>query len=192
MSTPSVKQFDGDPEALAIDRALESVRAMVNTCIQCGTCSGSCPNVFAMDETPRKMWRQLITGNGHRIFDTHTFDLCSACYYCTLRCPRRLPLTEAMGCLKQVAARFQLGPYAKSQRFYGAFMESVRRHGRVREMELMTLYFTAMKNPFLPLRFAGLGMRLMGKGKVHLQLPSKGRQLLDRLYKKAEEMEGRP
>ena len=191
MSIPSGKRLDGGPEAPAIDQALEQVRGMVKTCIQCGTCSGSCPNVFAMDKTPRKMWRQLIAGNGQSIFDTHTFDLCSACYACTLRCPRGLPLTEAMGRLKQIAARFRLGPYAKSRRFYGAFMESVRRHGRVREMELMTLYFTAMKNPFLPLRFAGLGMRLMGKGKVHLQIPSKGRQRLDRLYRKAEEMEGR-
>lgn len=192
MSFPSVKQLGGDPDIPAIEPALERVRGMVKSCIQCGTCSGSCPNVFAMDRTPRKMWRQLITGNGQCIFDTHTFDLCSTCYTCTLRCPRRLPLTEAMGRLKQIAARHRLGPFAKSRRFYGALMESVRRHGRVREMELMTLYFTAMKNPFLPLRFARLGMRLMGKGKVHLQMPSKGLQRLDRLYRKAEEMEGRP
>jgi heterodisulfide reductase subunit C len=71
-------------------------------------------------------------------------------------------------------------------------MESVRRHGRVREMEFMTLYFNAMKNPLLPLRFAALGIKLMLKGKVHLQIPSKGDGTLAALFRKAEELEEAP
>ena len=168
---------------------LAPVREMVQACIQCGTCSGSCPNEFAMDLTPRKMWRLVLLGQKEKIFRSKTFSLCSACYTCTLRCPRGLPLTEAMIALKQIAARENMPNYRRSTLFYEKFMESVRRHGRVREMEFMTLYFTALKNPFIPLQFATLGMRLMSRGKIGLQLPSKGTAPLEPLFKKVRELE---
>ena len=41
---------------------LAAVREMVQACIQCGTCTGSCPNEFAMDVTPRRLWRLVLTG----------------------------------------------------------------------------------------------------------------------------------
>jgi heterodisulfide reductase subunit C len=68
-------------------------------------------------------------------------------------------------------------------------MESVYRHGRVREMELMTLFCISMKNPFLALRFAPLGIKLMSKGKVSLEIPSKGNGALKAIFRKVEELE---
>jgi len=177
-------------EKLSVYDALAPIREKIQACIQCGTCSGSCPNEFAMDMTPRHLWRLLLMGQAEDIFHSKTFMLCSACYYCTLRCPRGLPLTEAMGELKQIAARENLVPYNQSVRFYKSFMESVRRHGRVQEMEFMTLYFASMKSPFLPLRFAPLGLRLMSKGKVHLHIPLQNDpNSLYAVFRKAEEME---
>jgi len=182
---------ENEPIGVSSPEALASVREMVQACIQCGTCSGSCPNEFAMDSTPRRLWRLVLMGQEEEIFSSVTFTLCSACYYCTLRCPRGLPLTEAMADLKQFAAREGLVKHRQSSLFYQNFMKSVRRHGKVREMEFMTLYFAAMKNPLLPFRFASLGMRLMGKGKVHIQIPSKGKGKLDAIFRKVEELEGR-
>ena len=170
---------------------LAPIRDMVNSCIQCGTCTGSCPNAFAMDLTPRQLWYNVLMGEKETIFHSKTFSLCSVCYYCTLRCPRGLPLTETMSALKQIAAKENLAPYKKSVRFYKSFMESVRRHGRVREMEFMTLYFLSMKNPFIPFKFAPLGMRLMAKGKVSLKIPSKGSGALEAIFRKVEELEKR-
>jgi len=170
---------------------LVPIRDMVNSCIQCGTCTGSCPNAFAMDITPRQLWYNVLMGEKETIFHSKTFSLCSVCYYCTLRCPRGLPLTETMSALKQIAAKENLAPYKKSIRFYKSFMESVRRHGRVREMEFMTLYFISMKNPFIPFKFAPLGMKLMGKGKVSLEIPSKGSGALETIFRKVEELEKR-
>jgi len=171
---------------------LAPIQEMVRTCIQCGTCTGSCPNAFAMDQTPRRLWRMVLMGQKDVIFQSKTFALCSSCYYCTLRCPRGLPLTEAMGALKQIAARENLAKYRQSSLFYKSFIKSVRRHGRVREMEFMTLYFTSMKNPFVPFRFASLGMRLMLKKKIFLQFPSKGKGPLEAIFRKVEELEERP
>jgi heterodisulfide reductase subunit C len=59
-------------------------------------------------------------------------------------------------------------------------------------MEFMTLYFNAMKNPLLPLRFAALGVKLMLKGKVPLQIPSKGGGALAALFRQAAELEEVP
>jgi len=150
---------------------LAPVQEMIRSCIQCGTCTGSCPNEFAMDHTPRQLWRMVLMGLKDEIFQSKTFALCSACYCCTLRCPRGLPLTEAMEALKQIAARENLKQYKHSVQFYKTFIQSVRRHGRVNEMEFMTLYFAALKNPLTPLRFAPLGIKLLSKGKVSM-LPS--------------------
>lgn len=142
-----------------------------------------------MDVTPRRLWRLVQMEREAEIFRTQSFALCSSCYYCTLRCPRGLPLTEAMAALKQSAARRNLRPYRKSTLFYQSFLHSVRRHGRVREMELMALYFSKLKHPFLPLRFAPLGLKLMRKGKLPLQLPSRGSGKLTALFQKVAEIE---
>ncbi|MCP4118408.1 MAG: heterodisulfide reductase [Desulfobacteraceae bacterium] len=166
------------------------LKTTLNSCIQCGTCTASCPNEFDMDLAPRKLWRMVLMDRHEEIFDSRTFTLCSSCYLCTLRCPRGLPLTAAMAKLKAVAAKSDLAKHRTSTRFYKSFMESVRRHGRVREGEFMGLYFLAMKNPLLPLRFASLGIQLIKKNKVAFELPAKsGVGNLDRLFKKAAEIE---
>jgi len=173
----------------AVSDELAPVQEMVRACIQCGTCTGSCPNEFAMDYTPRRLWRMVLMDQKAEIFQSKTFALCSACYYCTLRCPRGLPLTEAMNALKQIAARNNLVSHKDSVQFYKNFMRSVRRHGRVNEMEFMLLYFTALKNPLTPLRFAPLGMRLMLKGKVSMRPPLKRQRPLEKLFRKVEALE---
>jgi len=181
-----------DEQRARLDKKLAPVRKMVQACIQCGTCTGSCPNAFAMDFTPRRLWRMVLMGKTEKIFHSRTFALCSTCYTCTLRCPRGLALTEAMSALKQVAASEALAPYAQSVRFYKSFMESVRRHGRVREMEFMTLYFLSMKNPLTPLQYTPLGMRLMAKRKISIEIPSKGKERLEAMFRKAEALENQP
>jgi len=168
---------------------LAPVQEMVRACIQCGTCTGSCPNEFAMDHTPRRLWRMVLMGMKDQIFQSKTFSLCSNCYYCTLRCPRGLPLTEAMDALKEIAARENLAKYRQSTLFYKNFLRSVRRHGRVNEMEFMALYFAALKSPFSPLRFAPLGVRLMLKRKVSLAVPLTARRPLEAIFRNVAAME---
>ena len=168
---------------------LKPIQEMVRTCIQCGTCTGSCPNAFAMDHTPRQLWRMVLMEKTDEIFQSKTFTLCSSCYYCTLRCPRGLTLTEAMSGLKQIAARQGFSKYNQSTLFYKSFLGSVRRHGRVKEMEFMTLYFASMKNPILPIQFTPLGIKLLLKRKISVQIPLKGHSSLNTIFKKIKELE---
>jgi heterodisulfide reductase subunit C len=173
----------------ALPNVLAPVQEMVRACIQCGTCSASCPNEFAMNHTPRMLWRMVLMGMKDQIFQSQTFALCSSCYCCTLRCPRGLPLTEAMAALKQIAARKKQKNYRHSTLFYKNFLRSVRRHGRVNEMEFMALYFADMRNPLIPLRFASLGTRLMQKKKVSLAIPLTARRPLEAIFQNVEAME---
>ncbi len=185
---PAIHEIKNDSDMIAPDH-FEKIQEMVLTCIQCGTCTGSCPNAQSMDFTPRHLWRLVLMGQKDLIFKSKTFALCSSCYFCTLRCPRGLALTEAMSALKQLAARENIESFRQSARFYGSFLESVRRHGRVREMEMMNLYFIAMKNPLIPFKYAGLGIKLMRKRKIPLHLPSKGNGVLDKIFRKVQELE---
>ncbi len=176
-------------ESVSASEPLARIQEMIRPCIQCGTCSVSCPNAFAMDHTPRQLWRLVLLGQKDEIFHSKTFSLCSDCYTCTLRCPRGLPLTEAMDALKQIAAGENLAEYKHSILFYKNFIRSVRRHGRVREMEFMTNYFAALKNPLAPFRFASLGIKLIAKGKVSVKWPRKARIPLEKMFQKVNELE---
>jgi heterodisulfide reductase subunit C len=168
---------------------LVRIQEMVRSCIQCGTCTASCPNEFAMDHTPRQLWRLVLLGQKDKIFSSKTFSLCSDCYTCTLRCPRGLELTEAMDALKQISVEENPTQYKTSILFYKNFIRSVRRHGRVNEMEFMTYYFAALRDPLAPFRFASLGMKLMTKGKISLKWPLRARTPLEKMFQKIAELE---
>jgi heterodisulfide reductase subunit C len=168
----------------------ETAKEMLSTCIQCGTCTASCPNTEFMDITPRHMWRLLLTDHVEKLFSSKSFIMCSSCYYCTLRCPRGLELTSAMSLLKQAASKLELKQFRRSSLFYKSFLDSVKKHGRVKEMEFMTQYFMAMKNPVMPFSYASLGLKLLSKGKIHPEFPSGNKGKLTALFNKVAELEG--
>ncbi len=161
------------------------------TCVQCGTCSSSCPNARFMDITPRRMWRAVQMDRVDQVFYSQTFMLCASCYVCTLRCPRGLPLTGAMAQLKQVAFALDLARFRRSIRFYQAFMDNIRQYGRVRETELMARYFLAVKDPRVPLSYTGMGIRLMAKHKLHPHFPGWGPGRLAPLFERAAQQQER-
>lgn len=182
-----------EPEVLQVKPGsqcpeLEEVRELMNACMQCGTCTASCPNAESMDLTPRMIWRLLQLGLGDMVFESRTFWLCSACYACQLRCPRGMPTTRAMAALKRAGALRREERFNAA--FYRSFAENVRRYGRIQELALMNGYFMRMRDPLLPIKFAGLGMKLMRRGKV--KPPDRSmRGRLDPIFNKVREMEGR-
>jgi heterodisulfide reductase subunit C2 len=176
----------GASAANSMDAIAEKMRA----CMQCGVCTGSCASSIAMDLTPRQIWKRLQMGLKDEIFNSKTFWMCSACYYCTLRCPRGLPLTENMAALKRAATAEGIRKEKKSPVFYRSFLKTVRRYGRIREAEMMARYFLGLKSPIVPMSFLPLGIKLMMRGKISPQFPSfAGEGKLDKLFRKVEELE---
>ena len=73
----------------------------LETCIQCGTCSGSCPVAKYMDQTPRRIIAMVNAGMKDEVLKTNTFWYCASCYQCTVRCPSGIDIAEAMYALKR-------------------------------------------------------------------------------------------
>ena len=190
METATQNETRHAPEHRDLSASVASIQEMVRACMQCGTCSASCPNAANMDYTPRQMWRLLLTGFVEEVFSSKTFKLCSSCYTCTLRCPRGLPLTEAVHALKRLAAAREREERKGSDTlFYRLFMDNVRKYGRVQETKLMFDYFLGKRDPMLPLAYTPLGLRMMAKGKLHA--PSgRHKGVLEALFQQVGAMEG--
>lgn len=179
----SAKRDSGFVDRLSPDGRL------LRRCIQCGTCSASCPASHAMDISPRQMWRMVQLGLEEEVLRSKTMWLCSLCYQCQVRCPRGIPLTDTITLLKEMALKRQLAASRESAGFYRVFTDVIRRYGRNREIEFMVRFFLAA-NPLLALNFAGLGLTLLSRGKAHLELPKLGGEgRLDRLFERVAELE---
>ncbi|MGQ9467081.1 MAG: 4Fe-4S dicluster domain-containing protein [Anaerolineae bacterium] len=159
------------------------------SCIQCGTCTASCPAAPAMDLSPRRMWRMVQLGMTEEVLRSKSIWLCSLCYNCQVRCPRGIPLTETITRLKELAMERGIVSSPASGAFYRTFVGVMRRYGRMRELEVMARYFLA-SNPLAALGFARLGLTMLARGKIGLELPRLGGEgRLDRLFQRVAELE---
>jgi len=169
-------------------------REKLLTCIQCGTCTASCPTAYAMDYTPRQLWRLIQLGLKEEVLTSNSFWLCTACYSCTLRCLRGIACTETMSTLKRMAVSMGMEKLSSSARFYEAFRDTVRRHGRLHEVELMATFFGRAKR-LGAMGYTRLGFTLWRKGKVSLDASAvniRGLNQIEAIYRKVEELEAKP
>ena len=65
-----------DLTSVTVDRAfaqaLTPTDASLRTCFQCGTCSASCPSAYAMDYSPRVLWRMIQLGLKDEVLNSRT------------------------------------------------------------------------------------------------------------------------
>jgi heterodisulfide reductase subunit C len=141
-------------------------------CIQCGTCTGSCPVSYAMDISPRMLIALFRAGEIERILRSRTIWICASCYMCTTRCPQNIKITDTLYALKRTAMEAGLYPdrfpvYLLSR----IFVQIMNRYGRNHEGLLLLLYYLR-RNPFGLLRLVPLGISMLRKGRAPL-FPSK-------------------
>ncbi len=139
------------------------------TCIQCGTCSATCPVSHYMDFSPRKIIAMVREGFKDEVLGSFTIWLCASCYSCTSDCPREIKITDVMYALKQMAIAEKVYP----KRFpipimAQEFFRYVEREGRNSEGRLM-LNMSLKTNPFRLLRYAKMGWKLFTSGRVSLR-----------------------
>jgi Fe-S oxidoreductase len=68
----------------------------VLTCIQCGTCAGTCPYGEEMDYPPRRIINMLRAGLLEEVYASDSLLNCVACYACKAKCPRKIDLTGVL------------------------------------------------------------------------------------------------
>ena len=133
----------------------------LESCIQCGTCSGVCPLSIYMDYSPRQVMALTRSDFKHEVLKSHTIWLCASCYSCTTECPRHIRITDIMYELKQRAIHegiypknFPIPVLAKE------FYKMAYKHGRVTENILAALLF--LKTNWM----AAIGMWRLGLGLI--------------------------
>ena len=70
-------------------------RALLS-CIQCGTCAGTCPYGDVMRYTPRRLIGMLREGFIEEVIAGDDLLTCVTCYDCWAKCPRGLRLTDVL------------------------------------------------------------------------------------------------
>jgi len=73
----------------------------LSSCIQCGTCSGTCPVAEFMDQTPRRLIGMINANMKEEVLACNTYWFCASCYHCTVRCPAQIDIAEAMYAVKR-------------------------------------------------------------------------------------------
>ena len=137
------------------------------TCYQCGTCSGSCPAVKAMDRTPRQLIRLIQLGRDETVLSSRTIWVCAACYACVVRCPREIEITDLMASLRRLAVERGVVPM-KSIAFERTFLNVVKRDGRMFELEIL-LRYKLLTNPLDLIGQMRVGMDMLRRHKLAFQ-----------------------
>ena len=141
----------------------------VRWCIQCGTCSGSCPNIAKMDYSPRKTIAMIRAGRRYDVLTSNSMWVCASCYLCTVRCPRGVKLTELMHCLECLAVRHNLtNGRTPTAVMYRTFVDSIKSNGRIYELGLM-MKFYLRTSPFAALKMLPVGLKLLSHGRMPLK-----------------------
>ncbi len=159
-------------------------------CIQCGTCSGSCPTSEFMDYTPRQIIAAVRAGLLDRVLNSNTIWVCSSCYSCTVRCPQGIRLTDAMYELKRLAIKHDLFPRgAKAPVLEEAFMHEVDKYGRNPESAMMTRFYLGT-NPLEAVRQAPFALGMLRRGRLKLREKRiRGHAQLEAISRRAEEVD---
>ena len=150
------KKFTFTDEVMATDGG-ENIRL----CMQCGSCTGSCPTANKMDYTPAELIAMIRAGLRDEVLSSKAPWYCVSCYACTVRCPRGVKITNLMHAIERLSTK-----YNKSSRFtvaptlYRTFSENVYKNGRIAELQMMVRFFLRT-NPFRALKMSRLGMALM-------------------------------
>jgi len=156
----------------------------VVACYQCRKCTNGCPLAFAMDVMPNQVMRAVQLGLKDEVLRSETIWVCASCQTCTTRCPNDIDIAHLMDSLRQISRQDKVAvSEPRIVKFHDAFLDSVRRHGRVFELGMVGRYKLTAMDPF---GGAKVGAQMFKKGKLKL-LPSniKARNEVRQMFKKS-------
>ena len=137
-------------------------------CIQCGSCAGGCPSLFAMDYSPLQIIKLINLGMKEEVLLSETIWVCSTCHTCAARCPRNVDFPTLMMSLRNMSIRENLVKDSTKSDFHKYFFKVVNKYGRMHEPELMVKFLDITSFSSL-IHNARLGLRLLRRGKLHLR-----------------------
>lgn len=163
----------------------------ISHCYQCGKCSAGCPMAEHMDVLPNQLIRLVQLGRTDKALRAESIWMCVSCQTCTTRCPKSVDCAAVLDALREVSASDGVTARDQSRTvvFQQAFLDNIRRNGRLNEIELVAWFKTKAfaKDFSVPLLFkdAMLGPKMMQRGKFHLKGEKvRDRTILTRIFEK--------
>lgn len=163
----------------------------VSACFQCHKCTTGCPIGPDMDLLPSQIMRLVHLGAEKEALGSQAIWLCASCEACTTRCPMGIDIAGVMDALRIMAIdRQTVLPDAQGKQFNRSFLGSVRRHGRVYEMGMMSAY---KLRTFDLLSDMDKVPQMLAQGKLSL-LPSRSGSVKEvrEIFRRAEEEDKKP
>ena len=152
--------------------------AEVLTCIQCGTCSASCPTANLMDPSIRKLIKLCLEGKKEEALHNETLWLCTSCLLCTVRCPRGIRPKAVVSALKDIAEREEIK--SKDAAYEQFFLKQIKDYGRIAELALTGEFLLVF--PQGAVQSMKMGLELLPKGKISMEIEKiKGRDEVKRI-----------
>jgi heterodisulfide reductase subunit C2 len=177
----NAKVFEDGVGQLSLSSTVESLaQTRIVNCYQCGKCTAGCPVAARMDVAPNQLIRMLQLGQTSGALRSRTIWECVSCQTCTARCPKEVDCAAVMDALRELSlAKGMVAPSGELiVAFQQAFLENIRRNGRLAELGLIakfktTVFFRTGRLAFL-FKDADLAPQMSMRKKLHL-LPGKGR-----------------
>lgn len=164
----------------------------IKECIQCGTCTASCPTSWAMDYGPREVMDLFRTGKLDKVLRSNSMWTCVSCYTCSTRCPSGIKLSDIVYALRSIALRKGLCDRGETAPAMSTtFVGVVDKHGKSVETELLTRFYLRT-NPLGLAKILPLGLKLIRRGRLSL-LPKRVRAPddLKKIMARLEQEEGK-
>ena len=146
----------------------------VATCYQCGKCTAGCPMAQEMPLKPHQMLRLAQLDQREKLLADSSLWLCLTCETCTSRCPNEVDPARLIDGLRELAfqtdsptlrdaLREKNDPgRARIRAFHEAFLDQIRKYGRLYEVGL-TLEYKLRSGALLSDLLTAPGMISRGK-----------------------------
>lgn len=135
----------------------------ISACYQCYRCTNGCPVVIDMDVFPHRIIRYIILGDRDKVLKSKAIWQCLQCATCSVRCPNDIDIAHVFDTLRRVSIEEGMAIDTDIWRFDRLFLESVKRHGRLYEIEAIMRYKLEKKELF---RDTKMGAKMMLKGRM--------------------------
>lgn len=144
----------------------------LSRCIQCGTCSGSCPLTERMDYAPRALFALILEDRWDKVLASDTPWYCVSCYQCLVRCPQEIPVAAIMYGLKRLSVSQDKAPINhKIPDLYRSAITEMSVAGKINEARLMARY--GLHHPTDIIRNTPTAVKLLLRGRLDLNIIEK-------------------
>ena len=154
-----------EPDLTFAEQVSEWSHQNVQRCYYCLRCSAGCPAAEFMEYTPAQILRLVQLGQKETLLQSSAIWLCIGCETCGTRCPNEIHAGAVIDALRQMSLAEGAEPgEPKIAKLHEAFLDSIRRFGRLHELTMLMQYKLTSRDLFSDL---DMGLDMFIKGKIH-------------------------